>query len=59
LAWRAAFGPVGALADLLGQIVGAPGAALVGLTLVYPALLAGSAAAVGSGLRGYVESRRR
>jgi hypothetical protein len=50
LAAAAARGPVGALAGGLAELIGAPAAALVVLTLVFPALLAWSAAAAARGL---------
>ena len=50
LAVAAARAPLGALADRLGGIMRLPAAALVLLTLVFPALLAWSAAALGRGI---------
>ncbi len=51
LVWRAAGGPVGALATLLGNVMGLPGPGVLAATLVFPALLGGAAAGVGAGLR--------
>jgi hypothetical protein len=54
LVYGATRGPVVDLAGLLGDVLGAPGAVVVVLTLAYPALLAGAAAGVGAGLRAVV-----
>lgn len=51
LAWRATGGSVTELATLLGEVMGVPGVAVAGLTLLFPALVAGAAAGVGHGLR--------
>ena len=51
LAWTTAHGPIGELARRLGALMGLPPAILVMLTLAFPALLAGSAARVGRGVR--------
>lgn len=47
----AAKGPVGTMASRLGGVMGVPGFVLLVLTLVFPALLAWSAAALARGLR--------
>lgn len=44
LAWSAMSGPVWLLAQRVGPVFGLPGMALLALTVVFPALLAGSAA---------------
>src|SRR5688572_2168650 len=44
LAYDALVGPVGALAERLGQVMGVPAVVLPVITLVFPALLAWSAA---------------
>jgi hypothetical protein len=44
-------GPVAALADKLGGVFGLPGFAVIGLTLIFPAVLAGSAAELAAALR--------
>lgn len=46
LAWDAAHGPVGAVARRVGGVFMLPGWGFVGLTLVFAALLAATAAAV-------------
>ena len=57
LAWAALllrdaiFGPFGELADTLGALFHAPAALVVGLTLVFPMLLAWSAAVVSGAVR--------
>lgn len=43
--------PVGELAGMMGGILGVPGAGFLALTLVFPGLLAGTAASLGSSLR--------
>ena len=47
----AAKGPVGTMASKLGGVMGVPGFVLLVLTLVFPALLAWSAATLAQGLR--------
>jgi hypothetical protein len=52
LMWGMTRGPVLELADLLGEVFGGlPGAVVLIVTLLLPALLAGAAAGVGSALR--------
>lgn len=51
LAWGAFGGPVGELSGILGGVVGVPALVIVGVTLAYPAVLAGAAAGLGSALR--------
>ena len=46
LAGTAMFGPVGLVAQKVGAIFGLPGLAFIALALLFPALLAGSAAGV-------------
>ncbi len=53
LAWTAVQGPVAELAVKLGAIVGVPGSAFILVTLLLPAILAGSAAGVGWRLAGW------
>ena len=48
----AAKGPVGAMATRLGGVMGLPGVVLLLLTLIFPALLAWSAATLTPSLRG-------
>ena len=48
----AAKGPVGTMATRLGGVMGLPGVVLLLLTLIFPALLAWSAAALMPSLRG-------
>ncbi|MBI4501489.1 MAG: hypothetical protein HY700_10040 [Gemmatimonadetes bacterium] len=61
LGWSGLVGPVGTLAAQLGALAAVPGVLFVGLTLVVPFLLAGSAAAatflIAAGL-GRAERRR-
>lgn len=57
LAWSASRGPAGALADTLGAIMGAPGAAIVALTLVFAAALAWAAARTAAGVAAILTSR--
>jgi hypothetical protein len=52
LVWTAASGPLAAVIAALGTIAGAPGWALVVATLVFPAVMAWSAAVVGGVVRG-------
>jgi hypothetical protein len=52
LVWTAVSGPLPALVAALGTIAGAPGWVLVVATLVFPAVLAWSAAVVGGVVRG-------
>jgi len=47
----AARGPVGQVAHSFGGVLGFPAVALFGITLLFPAFLAWSAAALGAGLR--------
>lgn len=51
LAWTATQGPVGALADRVGSVFGAPGPVLFLLAIAFSILAAGSAAVVGQGVR--------
>ncbi len=51
LALGALGGPVVELAGLLGGVMGLPGPAVLALTIVYPAVLAGAAAGTGGGIR--------
>lgn len=52
LAWGMSRGPVLDLADLLGGVFGgAPGAVILAVTLLFPLLLAGAAAGMGSAVR--------
>lgn len=53
LAWTAVQGPVAELAVKLGAIVGVHGSAFILVTLLLPAILAGSAAGVGWRLAGW------
>ena len=57
LLWTAATGPARELADKLGALLGAPGAGLVALTLLFPALAAWSAAYVGAAIARVVAAR--
>ena len=50
LAWSAFEGPVGRLAATLGGIMGAPGAAFIALSLIFPAALAWAGARASAGL---------
>ena len=52
LVWTAGSGAFGTLITELGQIARAPGWVLVAMTVVYPGVLAWSAAVVGSGVMG-------
>ena len=52
LAWSATQGPVGELAQRVGGIFGAGGPLLVAATLIFPAIVAGSAAGLSGALRG-------
>jgi hypothetical protein len=54
LARDAAFGPLPTLASDLGTLFHAPGLAVVALTLIYPALLAWSAAIIGGVIGGVI-----
>ncbi len=54
LLWAATQGPVWLLARKVGPILMVPGWLFVGLTLMFPVLLAGSAAALVTGVRGLV-----
>ncbi len=51
LLWLGVSGSVGTLARLLGAIFGAPAVVVIASTLIFPALLAGSAASVVAALR--------
>ncbi len=51
LLWLELTGSVGTLARLLGGILGTPGVVIIALTLIFPALLAGSAASLVAALR--------
>ena len=57
LAWSASRGPVGNLAATLGEIMGAPAAALVALVLIFPAALAWAGARAASGFAAVATSR--
>ena len=57
LAWSASRGPVSGLADTLGAIMGAPGVAILALTLVFPAVLAWAAARTATGVAALLTSR--
>ena len=59
LAWSATRGPLLALAGLLGGIFGLPAFAVVLLALIFPALLAWSAASLVSALRVTLTERAR
>ena len=56
---NAASGSAGAVAATLGGVIGVPGVMLVLLTLIYPALLAWSAATLTAEVRLRVERRRQ
>lgn len=51
LAWSATGAPVWRLAGQVGAVLGLPAAGLVGVTLVFAALLAGSTALLAASLR--------
>lgn len=51
LTWTAALGPVDRVADTVGALVGVPGPVIYLITLIFPAVLAGCAAVVGSAMR--------
>lgn len=57
LGWSALRGPVGELASTLGSVMGAPGVAIVGLTLVFPAALAWAGARLSAGITAIVTAR--
>ncbi len=57
LAWSASAGAVGALAATLGGIMGTPGAAIISLSLVFPAALAWAGARAAAGLAALVTAR--
>ena len=57
LAWSASRGPVGELAARLGDMMGAPAAALIALSLVFPAALAWAGARAAAGASALVTSR--
>ena len=57
LAWSASRGPVAELASTLGAVMGAPGVAIVGLTLVFPAALAWAGARMAAGITAIVTAR--
>jgi hypothetical protein len=50
LVWTAARGPLPVLITTVGQVAGAPGAILVLVTLLFPAVLAWSATTVGAAI---------
>lgn len=51
LAWSAVRGPVPELAGMVGSIMGIGGWGLVGMTLLYPAMLAGASAVLTGAVR--------
>ena len=51
LLWGLTRGPVSELAEVLGGVLGLPGAVVVVITLLFPAVLAGAAAGLGSAVR--------
>ena len=53
MAWNWMEGPVAELAGSLGEVMGLPGWALLLATVLFPAVLAGTAAAVGAAIRSY------
>ena len=57
LALSASRGPVGHLAATLGGIMGAPAAALIALSLIFPAALAWAGARAAAGLAALATSR--
>lgn len=57
LAWSASRGPVGELASTLGAIMGAPGVAIVGLTLLFAAALAWAGGRMAAGIAAIVTAR--
>jgi hypothetical protein len=59
LVWTARGGPVGAVDRLLAQIMNLPSHAMIGLTLLYAALLAGSAALLAQAIRPPTFSRTK
>ena len=58
LAWSALEGPVGRLAATLGGILGAPGLALIALSLLFPAALAWAGARAAAGVAASVTTSR-
>jgi hypothetical protein len=59
LVWTAASGPLPAVVAALSSIAGAPGWVLIVATLVFPAVLAWSAAVVGGVVRGETTNDRK
>ena len=57
LGWFALRAPIGRLAETLGGVMGAPGPALVALTLIFPAALAWAAARTAAGVAGVLTRR--
>ncbi len=51
LAWGSASGPVGELAGTVGDVMGLPGFAVLLVTVLFPALLAGAGGALTGALR--------
>lgn len=58
LAIAARSGPIGGVADLMGQVLSVPPPAVITLTVAYGALLAGSAALVAQAVRPPAENVR-
>jgi hypothetical protein len=54
----AARGPVGEVATRFGGVIGLPPVALIGITLLFPALLAWSASSIGAAMRKAILVRR-
>lgn len=54
----AARGPVGVVATRFGGVMGLPPAALIGITLLFPALLAWSASSIAAAIRRTILARR-
>ena len=52
LVWGSTIGPVGNLADTVGGVMALPGAAVLLITLLFPAVLAGAAGALSAAVRG-------
>jgi hypothetical protein len=59
LVWTAVRGPLPALIRALGQIAGAPGSVLILATVLFPTLLAWSAATVGGAIAAYLDANRQ
>jgi hypothetical protein len=51
-------GPVGDLAGVLGGVMGVPAIVVISATLLYPTVLAGAAAGVGTALRSFGQGGR-